>query len=296
MTSTGAVHEPPSTQTPATQTPATQTPSTQTPSSEAPLGGPVQPAWDQPVPDCWPDIDRPTSDSPSTATTDELTDVTLRWSDLGLFLCCYALLVAVWFAIGKAVVNSSAITNLDESVADWFVDQRTPDLDTATKWGSGLADTFVKIGVTALLAIAMRVAWKRWREPLMMVVPLVLEAAAFITVTYMIARPRPDDPLETSPVNSSFPSGHVAAAAAYGALVIIVFWHTRTFWIRALVVIVSVLIPVVVGVSRMYRGMHFLSDVIAGAALGIAAVALSWWMIRRAVARTERAVGEVGAK
>ena len=92
-------------------------------------------------------------------------------------------------------------------------------LDIATKWGSGLADTFVKIGVTALLAIVMRLAWKRWREPLMMVVPLVLEASAFITVTYLIARPRPDDRLESSPVNSSFPSGHVAAAAAYSALV-----------------------------------------------------------------------------
>ncbi len=198
-------------------------------------------------------------------------------------------LVAVWFTLGKIVVNSSAITALDQSVADWFVDQRTPDLDTASEWGSGLADTFVKIGVTALMAIAMRLAWKRWREPLMMVVPLVLEAAAFITVTYLIARPRPEDGLESSPVNSSFPSGHVAAAAAYSALVIIVFWHTRKMWIRALVIVVSVVVPVVVALSRMYRGMHFLSDVIAGAALGVAAVALSWWMIRRAVHRTEGA-------
>ena len=52
------------------------------------------------------------------------------------------------------------------------------DLDIASEWGSGLADTFVKIGVTALLAITMRLAWRRWREPLMMVVPLVLEQAA----------------------------------------------------------------------------------------------------------------------
>jgi membrane-associated phospholipid phosphatase len=217
----------------------------------------------------------------------ELTDVSLRWSDLGLFLACYVALVAVWFAMGKVVVNSEAINSFDQRVADWFVDQRTADLDVATKWGSDLADTFVKIGVTALLAIGMRLAWKRWREPLMMVVPLVLEAAVFITVTYLIARPRPDDPLESSPVNSSFPSGHVAAAAAYSALVIIVFWHTRKVWARALVVLVSIALPVVVGLSRMYRGMHFFSDVVAGAALGFAAVALSWWMIHRAVERSE---------
>ena len=177
----------------------------------------------------------------------ELTDVSLRWSDLGLLLGCYVGLVAVWFTLGKIVVNSSAITSLDQRVADWFVDQRTADLDIASEWGSGLADTMVKIAVTALLAIGMWLAWKRWREPLMMVVPLVLEASAFITVTYLIARPRPDDQLESSPVNSSFPSGHVAAAAAYSALVIIVFWHTRKVWARALVVIVSIAVPVAVG-------------------------------------------------
>ena len=93
--------------------------------------------------------------------------------------------------------------------------------------------------------------------------------------------------LESSPVNSSFPSGHVAAAAAYSSLVIIVFWHTRKAWARLLVIIVSVAIPVVVGLSRMYRGMHFMSDVIAGAVLGIAAVALSWWLIHRAIERNE---------
>ena len=76
---------------------------------------------------------------------------------------------------------------------------------------------------------------------------------------------------------------------------IIVFWHTRKIWIRALVIIVAVVVPVVVAVSRMYQGMHFLSDVIAGAALGVAAVALSWWMMRRAVHRTERTLLESGS-
>jgi len=231
-----------------------------------------------------PDHERSHSEQHASA---ELTDVSLRWSDLGLLLGCYVALVAVWFAIGKLVVDNSSINSLDQTVADWFVTQRTPGLDVTSKWGSNLAETFVKIGLTAVIAIAMRVVWKRWRESLMLAVPLVLEAAAFITVTYLVARPRPADQLESSPVNSSFPSGHVAAAAVYGALVVIVFWHTRKYWIRAFVIILSIAIPVAVAVSRMYRGMHFLSDVIAGAALGVAAVALSWWIIHRAIVRNK---------
>ena len=220
----------------------------------------------------------------------DLADVTLRWSDLGVFLACYIGLVVVWVGTGEAITRSTSIQARDQSVAEWFVDSRTATLDTLSALGSNLAATMVKVAVTAVIAIAMKVAWKRWREPLMMVVPLVLEASAFITITYIVSRPRPEvERLESSPVQSSFPSGHVAAAAAYGALIIILYWHVRNRVARASVIVLSVAVPIVVGWARMYRGMHHLTDVIAGVLLGIVSVVLSWWMIHRAVRRTELA-------
>ncbi len=160
-------------------------------------------------------------------------DITVERSDLGWSIVGLVALVVIFFAVGELVVSSNAITSFDQRVAEWFVDRRTPTLDTMSLVGSYLAETVVKIAVTAVLAIGMAVAWKRWREPLLMVLPLILEATAFITITYLVGRSRPDvERLDTSPVDSSFPSGHVAAAAAYGALVIIVFWHTRNWWIR----------------------------------------------------------------
>ncbi len=222
-----------------------------------------------------------------------LADVTLRWSDLGLFLACYVGLVVLWIGMGEAITHSTSIQARDQSIAEWFVDGRTATLDTLSALGSNLAATMVKVAVTAILAVIMKLVWKRWREPLMMVVPLVLEASAFITVTYVVARPRPDvERLESSPVDSSFPSGHVAAAAAYGALIVIVFWHVRNRVARAAIVVFSIAIPLIVAWARMYRGMHHLTDVIAGALLGIASVVLSWWMIHRAVVRTEAATLE----
>ena len=92
-------------------------------------------------------------------------------------------------------------------------------------------------------------------------------------MTYLVSRPRPDvERLESSAVDSSFPSGHVAAAAAYGALVIIVYWHVRSRIVRALVIVFSVAMPLIVGWARMHRGMHHLTDVIAGLLLGIVSV------------------------
>ena len=54
----------------------------------------------------------------------------------------------------------------------------------------------------------MLVVWRRWLEPLVVAVPLIVEAAAFITITFIVRRPRPDVPrLEGSPVDSIVPVG-----------------------------------------------------------------------------------------
>ncbi|MEO8693946.1 MAG: phosphatase PAP2 family protein [Acidimicrobiales bacterium] len=191
----------------------------------------------------------------------------------------YLGLVSVGTAVGlllKGPLDDTAVVRTDRRVSQWFVGHRTPNLNRYTVWGSDLADTFIKIGATAILALLLWLLWRRWLEPLMLIVSLTLEASAFITITWIVARPRPDVPrLEGSPVDSSFPSGHTAAAAAYAALAVIVFWHTKNVWARVSVVFVCVAVTATVAVSRMYRGMHYLSDVSAGVLLGVASVAIS---------------------
>ena len=86
--------------------------------------------------------------------------------------------------------------------------------------------------------------------------------------------------LEESPVDSSFPSGHTAAAAAYGAIAVVVFWRFRNVWVRTAVVALVVAIPIIVGVSRVYAGMHYLTDVVAGVLLGLASVFVVWLVLR----------------
>lgn len=191
----------------------------------------------------------------------------------------WAVLTALWIGIGKLLtgpLKSSSITRTDQRIANWMVSHRTPTWNHLTVLGSDLAETVTKVVVTATLALILLIVWKRWLEPLVLVISLVIEAAAFIAVTTIVNRSRPAVPrLDDSPVGSSFPSGHVAAAVAYTAIAVVVFWHTRKLWARAIAAIVAGVIPVVVALSRMYRGMHFLSDVVGGALLGAAAVVLT---------------------
>jgi len=209
----------------------------------------------------------------------------LGWSDAGWFVVAYAVLTGVFIGMGELVTHAWRVT-FDERIERWLAGHRTAWLNRATFIGSELADTVVKISVTALVALIMLAVWKRWLEPLMVSLALVLEASVFITTTWTVGRPRPDVPrLETSPVGSSFPSGHVAAAVVYSAIAVVVCWHTRKTWARVLAFGLVALIAAAAGFSRMYRGMHHLTDVIAGALLGAAAVVITRWLLVRAARR-----------
>lgn len=208
----------------------------------------------------------------------------------------YAMFTGIWFAAGWLLthpLSNSWIVHTDQSISKWFVSRRTPTMNSLTFIGSMLSDTMVKIVVTSIVAIAMLIIWKRWLEPLVVVVSLILEALTFITVTTLVGRPRPltiAERLDTSPVGSSYPSGHMGAAVAYSAIIVIVFWHTRRRWIRVIAAAVGVIIPLCVGFSRIYRGMHYLSDVIFGALLGGASVIATVVVLRHAAERQQ--VGE----
>jgi undecaprenyl-diphosphatase len=145
-----------------------------------------------------------------------------------------------------------------------------------------MAETAVKVVATLVVCVVLLALFHRWFEAVVVATPLILEAAAFLTVTLVVGRPRPDVVrLDGSPVSSSFPSGHTAAAACYAAFAVVVFWHTRNRVARGVAAVAVVLVPALVAVARMYRGMHHLSDVTAGALLGAAAVAVSLWILLR---------------
>jgi membrane-associated phospholipid phosphatase len=83
----------------------------------------------------------------------------------------------------------------------------------------------------------------------------------------VVNRPRPDVlHLDDAPPTSSFPSGHTAAAVAfYGCLAVIVLRQLRPRWLALVVTALLCLVPFVVGISRLYRGMHHPTDVVFGA-------------------------------
>jgi undecaprenyl-diphosphatase len=182
-------------------------------------------------------------------------------------------ITAVFAAVGWLLTRpfeDSVVIRYDDDVAERLAAGRTPTWNTLSWWGSMLAETAPKIVVTSIIAIVFVRMWKRWLEAVVVAIALILEASCFLAITLIVGRPRPDvEHLDSSPIGSSFPSGHTAAAVVYGALAVIVFWHTRKVVARVAIVVLCTLVPVAVGLARMYRGMHHLTDTVAGAVLGV---------------------------
>lgn len=187
----------------------------------------------------------------------------------------WAVLVGVGYVLTHAL-KDSAFHNWDEWVCRWFARHRTATWNEATHLVTSCANTLTVIGVGLVFFVGMRIVLGRWRESLFLAVVLLGEVTIFVSTTFVIDRHRPNvTHLDSAPPTSSFPSGHTAASVALYAGLAVIAWHaSNRRWLRALATGGAIVIPALVALSRLYRGMHYPSDVIAGAMLGAAWVTI----------------------
>lgn len=206
-------------------------------------------------------------------------------ASIGWFALAYVTMVGLWTAAGLALTTwfePSALGRREVELNRWFESRRTPTLDTLAHIGSVPSDTIVAIGFLAVFLVAFPLAWRRWHDWAVLLGALALQAAVYVSSNTLVGRPRPPVERMEEIVTESFPSGHMGAAVAlYLGIMVIVFWHTTSTALRAAAVLAGALVPTIVAVSRLYLGVHFLTDVLAGALLGATAVGVALAIARR---------------
>lgn len=195
---------------------------------------------------------------------------------LEAFVAAYVVLTVAMIGLGVLIDRLGGVRHWDVVVNRWFVRHRTGSFNTATAIGSHLAETVTVIALGLLIVLVLRRLHDRWGITFL-AVALGLEVSVFLTVTLFVDRHRPPVPkLDTAPPTSSFPSGHTAAAVAlYVGVVVLLSRRTRSPVHRAALVAASLVIPAVVGLSRLYRGMHHPTDIFAGVLLGVACLIIA---------------------
>jgi undecaprenyl-diphosphatase len=189
---------------------------------------------------------------------------------LALVLACIVLIAL----LALQVWTGGAMTRLDLRVTLWLAAHRSAGLTAFMLLVSEAHETVWMLAVTLLVAACL--AWRRdWPQVArLFVVPTGMLLNAGLKNVFGRPRPHLQDPL-VHLLTLSFPSGHAAGSTVfYGALCALVFgrWQRRT--IRVMAVALASLMVLLVTFSRVYLGAHYLSDVIAGVALGAICLAL----------------------
>lgn len=169
------------------------------------------------------------------------------------------------------------LIDLDGGLLLWIQEYlRGPVLNTVFTWYTALGNAgtlFLALGVIMLF-------FKRTRKAGVTV--LVAVAIGFVCTNLvlknLVARPRPWldvaglVPLIYEGDPNSFPSGHTTVAFAFAGGMI---WAAPRKWMRWVALIVAILM----GFSRLYVGVHYVSDVLAGVVVGLLAGLLAWKLV-----------------
>lgn len=181
------------------------------------------------------------------------------------------------------VTGGDGVAVVDHPVAQFVAAHRVPAL---TSFMTGVSAAGGPAGMVLLALVAgvlLSAAWRSWSPAVM----LAVTAAGVIglTIAFKAALGLPRPPLTQAVVPADgygFPSGHAAAAAAVCAAAAWLCTLRLASWrARTAVWVVAVLAAVLVGISRVYLGVHWTTDVLGGWVFGIvwAAVVMTGWQV-----------------
>lgn len=126
-----------------------------------------------------------------------------------------------------------------------------------------------KESYVVILVIAFIIFRKRLYDPVFMTLAVGGTGVINKIVKHIIKRPRPTSALIKLPKSFSFPSGHTMCATLfYLFLIYLVRKNVKDKSVKNLLTIILAIIPIMIGLSRIYLGVHYTTDVLFGAILG----------------------------
>ncbi len=177
--------------------------------------------------------------------------------------------------ISEDLITRDPLVYVDEFISEWFRSSENPRLTTIMQFASALASTTTVVILCALMGCVL--VWQRlwsWLLALGLAVAGGIFLNVLLKALFGRARPGWADPIMAL-TDASFPSGHtMMATIIYGFIAVWLSLRTASWRWRFLIMSLSMWLVLLVALSRMYLGAHFLSDVLAAMAAGTAWVAL----------------------
>jgi membrane-associated phospholipid phosphatase len=210
------------------------------------------------------------------------------WAELALFgiemvivtLLFYAALAIFVYMVRRVfILHNNAF---DKSVYEFMGRYVSDTTNSIMQFFTFLGTHYFLIPANILLVIYFLFIRKhKWHTLRISAVALSSVALMFLLKSFF-ARTRPLDPLLEAARGLSFPSGHALNAVTFYGLLGYITWHTvKNNWIRGIIFSLLVFIVFMIGISRVYLHVHYMSDVIAGYCMGVIWLYVSLKILRR---------------
>lgn len=202
--------------------------------------------------------------------TDQLTAIkTFLNKSFFATLFYYFIFAAVFSLASKLLANFKPLIKLDVAIQQFIINQRADSFNEFFKLFTSLGDTKAMIAWTIITAIIF-FAIKHYFYAIGIIFSVAIAELISFIIKNVIERDRPPELLSLISADSpSFPSGHTIAAITFWGFLIYVFYKTiqNKFW-RNILILICALIIIAAGFTRIYLGVHWPSDIIAGYILG----------------------------
>ncbi|MDA1335048.1 MAG: LssY C-terminal domain-containing protein [bacterium] len=208
-----------------------------------------------------------------------------------LIVFAFIYVTSLFLGVTESIITSGPIVSIDARVVDVLHAFRDAQLITFFTWVTLLGKWQIVVG-GVIVAISILWIWGRRFYIIPFLVTLIGSEVFNVVGKLVLRRDRPDVAYYIEQ-GFSFPSGHATIAVAfYGFLVYILFSEIRRWKYRAIILFWGLIIISGIGLSRLYLGVHYVSDVwgghLAGLLFLIIGITLIEWIKRRRLAHISR--------
>jgi undecaprenyl-diphosphatase len=190
-----------------------------------------------------------------------------------------------WTALLGMVLTGEGLAEDDGPLLGWLVGHRAPTWTAAMEAVSSPVTATVVPAAALTATLAVGLVARAWRPLVTVVLAAGGAAVTGLLLKDLVRRARPPvtTMLGVPETGWAFPSNHtLITSALVGALVLIIWRATRSTRVRAVSLAVGVLGALLMGLSRLYVGDHWLTDVLAAYAVaGVVLAAVAWATDRR---------------
>ena len=202
--------------------------------------------------------------------TKEIIEKNIKW--IALFICVILVIGIVEDVLDKEIYKLDVVGY--NFVSQYLIS------DNATPIAKGITQLGGVIGLITI-AVILSIAIKNKKICILIWLNLAISALLNQILKRIVQRPRPTEFRIIDESGYSFPSGHsMVSAAFYGFLIYLIYKNIKNKYLKCGLIAVLTLLIILIGISRIYLGVHYTSDVLAGFLISISYLIIFTYLIK----------------